>query len=199
MADGFAFDRGSAVRIADAVRAVENTTRTPIERREPNPAGRQFQLFRRTDGQSPTDILSPTIRAVQVWDVPGYEYEALSNPCVAGQETDPPDVPENAPAFDVNAATLYNGVIFPDELFLGINIGDACYAVGSSHTAIVGTIIPSQMLRVDCNIEIPFGYLANPTSAPDGIELEGSVGLADWATPIRRYVLVAWECTEAIP
>jgi hypothetical protein len=203
MADGFAFDRGSAVRIADAVRAVENTTRTPTERREPNPVYRQSQLFRRIspvlNGEQNEFLIAATpIEAVQIWDVPGYDYDALLLPCFGGTVSELPEVPEDAPRFEVDIRTLFNGWIAPNEPFLAIKIGEQWYAQGAGHTAITGTLSTasgSPTITLACGLVVPVSFIVDPTTDLD--DLEGAQAIACWNG--YRFAIQAWGCGDAIP
>ena len=197
MADAFAFTRDSAQQIADAVRQWRNTPADATTDRARTPQSRQLQLFRRTSAISDLDFGAArgTVEAVQAWDVPGYDYDALSSPCLATAYETPPDVPEAAPAFTVNVKLLYEGFILPGELFLAAKLGDTWYAVGAGHTAIVGTFSANSgapTATIGCELVIPVSFISDPTT--DVSVIEGARVLAKWDG--ANFYITVWACPD---
>lgn len=122
-----------------------------------------------------------------------YTWSALATGC---PEDDVLEVRDAPITYEFNRRGFFEGQLFQDELFLGINFGDpdgtsTWYAVGGRHLSITGTKSGTNIVMTDCgDIEVPFEWLVQPAEEVD----DGTVLLAVWVRSKNAYVVAAYDC-----
>lgn len=130
-----------------------------------------------------------------------YTWSALATGCPEDEVLEVRTAPIT---YEFNRRGFFEGQLFQDELFLGINFGDpngtsTWYAVGGRHLSVTGEKVTvtengadvEKIRMTDCgDIEVPFEWLVTPA---EDVE-DGTVLLAVWVRSKNAYVVGAYDC-----